>query len=789
MKDGRNYVILTDMDAPTKTSGEKPVMVYLKAVGNGAKHNFIASAYAREANKEQTYVDLVRGGKLIYMDENRIAVSKLEDATLLQFKPQAVRGDFDGIIAQTGAGAQGGAAKFAVGGIFTGTAADYANRSRQGGVDDGPSLLKIGSGEGSQVYGWGLYGSTVRGVAEEYAMSNGGKFGKTRWRKNGEEPKTQAEIIATDWLGPANGNPKKAIKLIKDRLETVKALGLDVKPYLEAIKDLRDHGDAYSTSGTHIYEQTFFTDRAPGDESHLLKWYEPVSEEQREWVVDGLKDLGGRKEVVDFINRERQQDLDRDGLTWEAVEGENRAPEYYPEDILKDYLEQYLDLHSTGGELYGQLSDALGSPKAASEFLARAGIDGVKYPVDSYGGKTLKDGDKAGWNYVSFRDDNIRVDHKWTDGVAKFAARPAMSALAKAKVGDSVEGVSEDGLRNEVERRIEAGLPEKEYRFKKPDDRKRLVADAVKFYKRFSQKTVMLSDGRCVYFVPDARAKNERGLSNEEAWAEYAIHAVTSSGERLEGKDYNERLYNRTKAANIWRIENILKAERCEAQDATEGRGAGIAFYGRGVDGKTIKIITRLDEADNIYADLSEITVVNERKRKELPPRRPPAEVVGAVRKGGDLLTGDRDSIANSADGAQGGKFAVGARKLDSSVFIAGRARVADDAGVGEQTPGALAASRELATQGATPISLMGQFRKMSLPMSEIEHLRRLATGDRLPVHVARRMPGGRAAAHTRAGQLFIAADVFGTVDKTDVGPAKDRRHLAAHWLRNRRIL
>ena len=43
----------------------------------------------------------------------------------------------DDIIAQTGAGAQGGA-KFAVGGIFTGTAADYANRSRQGGVDDGP---------------------------------------------------------------------------------------------------------------------------------------------------------------------------------------------------------------------------------------------------------------------------------------------------------------------------------------------------------------------------------------------------------------------------------------------------------------------------------------------------------------------------------------------------------------------------------------------------------------------------------------------------------------------------
>ena len=61
-----------------------------------------------------------------------------------------------------------------------------------------------------------------------------------------------------------------------------------------------------------------------------------------------------------------------------------------------------------------------GDAKSTSEFLARAGIDGVKYPVDSYG-KKVKDGDKAGWNYVSFRDDNIRVDHKWTDGKIRFS--------------------------------------------------------------------------------------------------------------------------------------------------------------------------------------------------------------------------------------------------------------------------------------------------------------------------------------------------------------------------------
>lgn len=82
----------------------------------------------------------------------------------------------------------------------------------------------------------------------------------------------------------------------------------------------------------------------------------------------------------------------------------------------------YLDGGTKGAMLYSYLATPsyLGSPKAASEFLARAGIDGVKYPVDSYG-KTVKDGSEVGWNYVSFRDDNIRIDHKWVDGEQRFS--------------------------------------------------------------------------------------------------------------------------------------------------------------------------------------------------------------------------------------------------------------------------------------------------------------------------------------------------------------------------------
>lgn len=48
------------------------------------------------------------------------------------------------------------------------------------------------------------------------------------------------------------------------------------------------------------------------------------------------------------------------------------------------------------------------------------GIDGVKYPVGTMHGMP-KGGEGLRFNYVSFRDDNVRVDHKWTDGRQRYS--------------------------------------------------------------------------------------------------------------------------------------------------------------------------------------------------------------------------------------------------------------------------------------------------------------------------------------------------------------------------------
>ncbi len=100
---------------------------------------------------------------------------------------------------------------------------------------------------------------------------------------------------------------------------------------------------------------------------------------------------------------------------------------------------------------------------------------------------------------------------------------------------------------------------------------------------------------------------------------------------------------------------------------------------------------------------------------------------------------------------ARGG---VGADSDTSAVFIAGT-RVAHDAGRGEDTPGAIAASSELSRQGETPLSAYGSMRRLSLPMSELVWLRNKLAGPFAPA------------------RLGVNADVFGIVDKTDMSAIK----------------
>lgn len=403
-----------------------------------------------------------------------------------------------------------GQSRKSIGGIFTGTAADYANRSRQGGVDDGPSVKHIGTGEGSQVYGWGLYGSTVRGVAEGYANPSG-KLSDVL--VNGERHKAVGVYAdVADFL--KSGDTENFIKDTKNALDEMQHVLDDSgetsvqygfrridqryidnrRANLEEAQRIINDGATLARPG-NLYEQTFFTNRAPGDESHLLKWYEPVSEEQKHWI---------------------KTQAEKEGI------------------IVSGLVRNLRD----GGYLYERLTsiEYFGSPKAASEFLARAGIDGIKYPVDSYGGKGVKDGDKAGWNYVAFSDEHIRVDHKWTDGQMRYMRN-----------GDGEVVGEYDAAKGEIRLYPGATVADVVHEFTHPlVDVARAEANAGRGELLGKIKQIIDAE-RATWEKPIRDAYADKGEG--EILEEIFTHAMGDKGARLFGKSTNtlegRRWYNR----------------------------------------------------------------------------------------------------------------------------------------------------------------------------------------------------------------------------------------------------
>ena len=211
---------------------------------------------------------------------------------------------------------------------------------------------------------------------------------------------------------------------------------------------------------------------------------------------------------------------------------------------------------------------------------------------------------------------------------------------AQEKVDEWLNGLSTEGFAAALDELLDRKLAEAEYRFKGVGGREAMREGAVRFFIGFSRRIVQLSDGRCVYFTPDERAK-ERNADNAVSWAEYAVHAVTSSGKILEGKEYRERLYNPRKVSALQVLESVIRNEHCMYRliDAHPENDA-VVFVGSDAECARLEVVTRLDSFGNADANLAEVTVVSMHKRKHgnnvNPPSkhyRPLTEVVETVAK------------------------------------------------------------------------------------------------------------------------------------------------------------
>ena len=287
---------------------------------------------------------------------------------------------------------------------------------------------KIGSGEGAQVYGWGLYFTDTKQIAEK----------QYRDRLAGEEytidGKPIAEWLAANTLGDPDNVVADNLNVLAGLENSLKMFGgpqkvLDIerevvqgatKTLAEAVRDGKPdyaisalEGDiADSNRSIALLEllvannvrtaprgKLYNVELAPKEEDFLL-WDKPITE-QSDKVQAALAGLG-------FEPRSKFE---------KAIE------------FLTLPKRMRVEYHGIG--IYESLVEELGSPKAASLALLDAGIRGNKYLDGNSRGLNL---DKPGYNYVMFADDDV-------DMVAKYS-RPKATPEEKKKVENAAAGLS-----------------------------------------------------------------------------------------------------------------------------------------------------------------------------------------------------------------------------------------------------------------------------------------------------------------------------------------------------------
>lgn len=349
--------------------------------------------------------------------------------------------------------------------LWTGSAADYSQ----------PSLQFVGTGEGAQVYGWGLYSSSDEGVARWYAQKDVERKARLvpqeaevkvrgeniklnrsvsigdilrKYYPNDEGKQDVLEAIIYASIAHPEYDTKKLVPYIKKllnyntsdkaRVDNLYSALSSVMEEVE-IKPIMPNGDVHH----NLYKQTFWPDK----EENLLDWDEDIEAEQAKQILRQAK----KERLFDIIPKEEKFS--------------------YGDSIIDStvYLRTYLtgaaegETILRGRVLYFTLEKIFESKKAASEFLYRAGIDGVTYIGDSSGVR----------NYVAFSDKDIVIDEhiRYQNGemlqgaidLTKFAeSQRAIISLFKDANASTLPHESAHWLKEAMESLVAAGLADEE---------------------------------------------------------------------------------------------------------------------------------------------------------------------------------------------------------------------------------------------------------------------------------------------------------------------------------------
>lgn len=233
-------------------------------------------------------------------------------------------------------------------------------------------ITKLGSGEGAQAFGHGLYFTNTQEIANGYAniLSSRKHF----------------------WEALQNGNE----------------ISLSKEDYDFLSKEI----DALGYDGQRAENSDLGNIKVEGEDTYSPEVLEALAVAFGKNAKNDLKDYAlSEEEINRFLeikNKISNPQLYKVGIH------EGKTPSEYDyidwREKLTDKQKEKLNMESsdnlTGEEVYKDLSKKLGTDKKASEYLLTKGIDGISYKSNK--GTGGKDGN--GRNYVIFDSNSIRID-------------------------------------------------------------------------------------------------------------------------------------------------------------------------------------------------------------------------------------------------------------------------------------------------------------------------------------------------------------------------------------------
>lgn len=255
---------------------------------------------------------------------------------------------------------------------------------------DRPSLEAIGSGEGNQAHGWGLYYALDRDVAENYRE-------KALYS-------TTYNILDSFRSFTVDGKPFLKVYKVEPTEKLLSLLRLSnelgyngkLLDYLESkIKQWKGFKDKGGNDNglTEKYQKLYDDVYSKGSKLLTQGQVHEVDIPEPEFLLDEQKKYNDQSDYV----KARLEDV-FGSLTKEQAKkivGDDKTP-------VKNML-----MWKNGREIYNALSYSLGSDKEASKLLEANGIKGITY-----------DGRQDGRCFVIFNPEDVKVIQKFYQGVA-----------------------------------------------------------------------------------------------------------------------------------------------------------------------------------------------------------------------------------------------------------------------------------------------------------------------------------------------------------------------------------